>query len=296
MATFPYRIFVTVVEQESFARAAEQLYLTPPAVSHAVAKMEKEFGMTLFDRTHTGAKLTRDGRALLPYIRNILNAEERLNQEISMTKGVNAGTITIGTFNSVCVSWIPGIVSSFRVDHPGVDINIFQGGYSDVVEWLQGGACDLCFVTTTTKDEFEMVPLIQDRMMCVVPVDFQTRHEDYITPDELMEQTFIYQREGYDADTRTYLSDNGITGKSKHAIESDHSILAMVESGLGIGLLPELIVRNIAHGATTYPMEPAAYRIICIAWLKNRPLSIAAEKMKQHIMDYVHAVEEESLL
>jgi len=119
MSNFACRVFLAVVEQRSFVKAAQSMFLSPPAVSQAIAKLEHEYGLNLFVRDRNGAHLTSDGEKLLPSIRAVIDAEEHLSQQISQIKGLETGSVCIGTFNSVCVNWIPGIVKSFKKSTPG---------------------------------------------------------------------------------------------------------------------------------------------------------------------------------
>ncbi|MDO4741645.1 MAG: LysR family transcriptional regulator, partial [Eubacteriales bacterium] len=109
MTLLEYRIFHTVIEQGSFARAAQVLHLTPSAISHAVSSMEESCGFALFVRGKGGVSLTRSGEVLYPVIRQVLNADEALSQTVDELKGVQRGTVKIGAFNSVCMTWLPQI-------------------------------------------------------------------------------------------------------------------------------------------------------------------------------------------
>lgn len=287
MPYFDYNIFATVAEEESFIRAAEKLCLSPPAVSHAVAKMERECGLKLFYRDRKGAELTPDGKKLLPHVRAILQDEERLRQEISFARGLERGSICIGTFNSVCINWIPDIVNSFRKKFPNIAINISQGGYDDVLNWLQAGAADMSFVSQTIiDDDIEFTPLFRDRMMCVTHKKFQPRNLGYVTVDDMRDQIFVYQRDGYDAETNALLNHYALPVDSIFSVENDDAIVALVESGCGMSLMPELVLRKIVHGASVYPFEPPWFRTIGLAALKKRPLSAAAGEMHRHIQDF----------
>ena len=148
MTLLEYRIFHTVTQQGSFARAAQILHLTPSAISHAVSSMEEACGFALFVRGKGGVSLTRSGEALYPVIRQVLSADEALNQTVGELKGVQRGKVRIGAFNSVCVAWLPQLVTECRAKYPGVEIEIDQGTYDDVIEWIKTGVVDLGFLST----------------------------------------------------------------------------------------------------------------------------------------------------
>lgn len=105
MTLLAYQVFLAVVEQESFQKAAQVLNLTPSAISHAVASMETELGSALFIRSKQGVYLTNYGKELFPYIKNVQNSEEYLQQAVAQIGGMEKGVVRIGTFNSACVEW-----------------------------------------------------------------------------------------------------------------------------------------------------------------------------------------------
>lgn len=233
MTLLEYRIFHTVIAQGSFARAAQVLHLTPSAISHAVSSMEEACGFALFVRGKGGVSLTRNGEALYPMIRQVLNADEALGQTIDELKGMQRGTVRIGAFNSVCMTWLPELVTSFKKKFPGVEIEINQGTYDDVVQWLKTGVADIGFLSTHSARDLCVTPLYRDRMMCVVPKGFKTRNPGFITPEEMRQETFVIQGDATDADIQAFLAKYRLTVRASCRVNDDLSTIAMVESGFG---------------------------------------------------------------
>ena len=102
MTLFSYEIFDAVARQGSFNKAAQQLHLTPSAISHAIAVMEAELGFTLFNRGKNGVTMTSYGASLYPSIRAVLNSDEALQQSIARLNGLEKGKVKLGAFNSIC--------------------------------------------------------------------------------------------------------------------------------------------------------------------------------------------------
>lgn len=200
MSLSSYKIFKTVADQNSFQRAAEILHLTPSAISHSISSLERDLGFSLFIRNKTSIQLTSYGESLLPYIQSVLNSEEHLKQEISQLNGLEKGTVKLGAFNSVCTNWIPTIVSSFQKLYPNISIEVFQGNYNDVSNWIRNGLVDIGFLSTSSGTELHITPLYKDPLVCVVPKSFCPKNKDFITIDDIKGQNFVYQREGSDAD------------------------------------------------------------------------------------------------
>ena len=138
MTLFSYEIFDAVARQGSFNKAAQQLHLTPSAISHAIAVMEEELGFALFTRGKSGVTMTSYGASLYPAIRAVLNSDEALQQSIARLNGLEKGKVRLGTFSSVCTHLLPGILQSFKVQYPQIEVEVYQGTYDDVKEWPAG--------------------------------------------------------------------------------------------------------------------------------------------------------------
>lgn len=109
MSITKYQVFLSTVELGSLTKTAEALNLTQSGVSHAIASLEEEFGFLLLIRDRAGIRLTSNGERLLRYVRDILQANERLKQEVAAINGLETGTVRIGSFVSVSTQWLPPI-------------------------------------------------------------------------------------------------------------------------------------------------------------------------------------------
>ena len=152
MTLFSYEIFDAVARQGSFNKAAQQLHLTPSAISHAIAVMEAELGFTLFNRGKNGVTMTSYGASLYPSIRAVLNSDEALQQSIARLNGLEKGKVKLGAFNSVCAGLLPQILKSFMASYPQIEVEVYQGTYDDVKEWLRTGQVDLAFLISERID------------------------------------------------------------------------------------------------------------------------------------------------
>ena len=110
MTLLACQIFSTIAHEGSFARTAEQLHLTPSAISHAVSTMEAECGFPLLTRTKSGVTMTAAAENLLPAIQRLLASSESLDQSIAQINGMHKGVLRLGVFNSACVTWQPQLV------------------------------------------------------------------------------------------------------------------------------------------------------------------------------------------
>lgn len=286
MTLLAYQIFQTVVEQGSFQRAAEVLNLTPSAISHAISSAEKELGFPLFNRNKTGVTLTGYGENLQPYILTVLNSDAKLQQAILEFNGLTHGSIKIGTFSSVCNSFIPELVTSFSKLHPNIEIKIYQGTYDDVYSWIKTGVVDLGFLSESSCKDLTITPLYKDELLCIVPKSFRTKHKKYIGLEELMYENFVSQREGTDADIQNFFKKHNLTIHSSCHVADDLSTIAMVTAGLGICIMPRLVMQNIPYEVDMYSFNPAEFRTIGICFQNKNLMAPAVKSMYKHITKY----------
>lgn len=282
-----YEVFEAVVREKSFRKASVVLNMTPSAVSHAISGMEKEVGFALFVRGKQETVLTTHGELLLPYIRGVLKSQESLEQAVAQIQGLEKGSVKIGGFNSVCSTWMPEIVKRFQESFPCIQIEVYQGTYEDVWEWVKNGTIDVALISAAGADGVEFVPLYHDRLMCVVPKGFQTFYPDYITFEELKVYPFVTQWQSCDSDVKRFLKDHDIDLSTYcHAVD-DMSTIAMVESGMGICILPELLKKRVQAKVDWYPMEEDYYREIGYGVESFQTISPAVKKMIEVIENFV---------
>ena len=200
MTLFSYEIFDAVARQGSFNKAAQQLHLTPSAISHAIAVMEAELGFTLFNRGKNGVTMTSYGASLYPSIRAVLNSDEALQQSIARLNGLEKGKVKLGAFNSVCAGLLPQILKSFMASYPQIEVEVYQGTYDDVKEWLRTGQVDLAFLSATCREEFNLTELFREPLLCIVPQDWPEPPNGIMTPELMNGQSFVVQCDATDAE------------------------------------------------------------------------------------------------
>ena len=101
---------MTVVETGSLTRAAQAMGCTQSAVSHSIDSLEQELGFALLKRSRAGVHLTGEGERMIAAVRNLLNSAEQLNQTAASIRGLDSGTVRIGSFTSVAVHWLPPVL------------------------------------------------------------------------------------------------------------------------------------------------------------------------------------------
>lgn len=284
MTLLTYQVFKTVADIGSFHKAADILGLTPSAISHTISSMESELGFSVLTRSKTGISLTNYGEHLLPYVNAVLNSDESLKQVIAEFNGLKQGKVKIGVFSSVCTNWLPDILDSFSREYPGVQIEVFQGTYDDVSYWIKNGVVDLGFLSVSSAKDIPIEPLYRDPLLCVLPKGtYKPGSKDYIEIEEMRGHQFVTQRECTDADIQNFLKENSLSIQSNYHVVDDLSTIALVASGLGICLMPELVMNDIPYEVDCYPVRPAACRIIGLA-AQNLEFMAPAVRTMYHLI------------
>ena len=265
MDTKKYEVFEKIVELSSLSRAAEELGLTQSGVSHILASLEEEFGFPLLKRSRVGARLTPEGERLMPFVRDILRSQEQLDQTAAELRGLAAGTVRIGTFTSVAVHWLPGMLQEFGRLYPRVEFKLFNGDYHDVDRWLADGSVDVGFITLPTALRCECIPLREDPLLAVLPEDHPLAARTVCPVREVAAEPFITLLETSDSDSRRALEAAGVKPNVRFTTKDDYAIIAMVRQGLGVSIMPELLLEGQLDGVAVRPLSPPASRTLALA-------------------------------
>lgn len=290
MTILAYQVFYAVVKERSFQKAAESLNLTPSAISHTISSMEKELGFPLFVRSKQGVQLTGYGESLRPYILNVLQSEDSLQEAIAQMNGLEKGTVKIGAFNSICTTLLPQLIKSFREQHPSIEIEVYQGTYDDVLKWIKNGTVDLGFLSISSAGGLPIIPLFKDRLVSVMPKGTNVGGKEFVRMEDLRGKGFVSQRESTDADIQNLLKKYDVEVQSNCHVVDDQSTIAMVESGLGICIMPSLLMSTMRSDVDIYPIEPPEYRVIGICTKKEMIISPAVNSMREHIIKTLKAI------
>lgn len=286
MTLFSYEIFDAVARQGSFNKAAQQLHLTPSAISHAIAVMEEELGFALFNRGKTGVTMTSYGASLYPSIRAVLNSDEALKQSVARLNGLEKGKVKVAAFNSVCTCLLPGILKSFKAQYPQIEVEVYQGTYDDMKDWLRNGQTDIAFLSFGCREEFALTELFAEPLRCITPKGWPAPPDGIMTPELMNGQDFVVQGDATDAEMRQYLKKHKISTERRCHVLDDLSNLAMVEAGMGISIMPEMLLKTCTSEVDVYPLSPAENRVVGITSQRPGAMAPAVEQMFHHIVEY----------
>lgn len=260
-----YLAFVKTVECGSFTKAAEILSYSQSGVSRMINDLEKEWNVSLLERGKGGVKLTSDGLKLLPYAQNVCSEYLKLQMQVSELNGLHSGLIRIGTFSSVATHWLPKIIKKFQSDYPGIDYELLLGDYTEIENWILEGRVDCGFLRLPANAELETSFLEQDKLLAVLPVTHPLADCDRFPVNALCDYPFMLLEKGAKAEISEIFEKCGLTPKIHFTTWDDYAIMSMVESGLGISILPQLILQRIPYRIVTKELDVPAYRNIGLA-------------------------------
>ena len=287
MDTKKYEVLEKIVEKSSLTLAAEELGLTQSGVSHILSALEAEFGLPLLRRSRVGARLTPEGERLMPAIRAILRGEEQLQQTAAELRGLAAGTVRLATFTSVAVHWLPGMLREFQALYPRVEFKLFNGDYHDVDRWLSDGSADVGFITLPTPLKCECVPLREDRLLAVLPKGHPLAAEEICRVRDVAREPFISLLETSDDDARRALEAAEVKPNVRFTTKDDYAIIAMVEQGLGVSIMPELLLQGHRGGVAVRPLDPPASRMLALAVPAGDRAGPATRRFAEFVREWV---------
>lgn len=287
MSASKYEVFLKVAELGGLTRAAQSLGYTQSNISHVIHSLETEFGFPLFSRGRGGARLTPDGERVLPAVRGMIASAERLRQTVAAVRGLDAGMVRIGAFTSVAVHWLPGMIQSFARDYPKIEFGLSNGDYHDVAQWLNEGSIDLGFVTLPTSLDCRCVPLVEDRLMMVVPRDHRLADAPFFPLSELAGERYISLLENSDHDMRRVLAQANVQPNIRFVTKDDYAIIAMVENGLGVSIMPELLLRSRTANVRVLELESSPTRTIALAISDTAAESPCTSRFAEYVQQWV---------
>lgn len=283
MNILKYMAFIKTVEYGSFTKAAEVLNYSQSGISRMINDLEKEWKITLLERNRTGVKLTSDGSRLLPYAKSLCEEYQKLQMQVDDLHGVQSGIIRIGTFSSVATHWLPNIIKAFQKDYPGIDYELLLGDYTEIEEWIAEGRVDCGFLRLPTRPEFETIYLEQDNLLAILQENHPLAKCDKVPLADLCHEPFMLLEKGAKAEISEVFERNHLTPQVHFTTWDDYAIMSMVESGLGISILPQLILKRIPYHIVAKELDVPAYRHIALALRERKTASLAVKKFLEYL-------------
>lgn len=275
-----------VVELGSFTRAAEALGYTQSSVSQMVASLEQELGMKLLRRSRAGVRLTLEGEALYPFIARSILSYRAMQERANEIRGLETGVIRVGTISSVTCHWMPQLIRGFQQLYPRVQFLFHQGDYSSIQAWIKNGAVDFGFVTPPAVTDLQTVTIREGEMLAVLPQDHPLAGGTSIRLEEIVGEPYILMEEGCYSEPVNAFHAAGLEPNIKYTIHDDYAIMTMVEAGLGVSILAELMLRRTNYRIACLPIDPPVRRTLAASYKDWDSLPIASKRFIEYLISH----------
>lgn len=254
-------ILMTAVDLGSFSKAAEVVGYTQSGLTHLVDSLEREIGLTLVQRGHSGVSLTKDGEALMPAIREFLRANARLENQISAITEKSAQTIRVAAYASIAMRWMPEILYRFRRVCPHIDVDLRTVDHElEPFELLEAWRTDVIFAARQSGFACDWTPLHNDAMYAILPADYPTDGRETFPITEYEGRDFLMPYGRFDIDVGAAFRKYGVRPVIRPCHVDDETVIRMVGKGLGLSMMAEMMLRGRTAGVQVVPISPATGR------------------------------------
>lgn len=248
-----------------------------------ISDLEKEWDVILLERNRSGIHLTSAGTELMPYARSLCAEFEKLQKKVEDLHGLKSGIIRIGTFSSVATHWLPKIIKAFQTDYPQIEYELLLGDYTEIEKWIIERRVDFGFLRLPTLSQFETLFLAQDELMTVLPENHPLADRDVFPMDALCRDPFLLLEKDKNIVVSDIFKNNHLKPDIRFTTWDDYAIMSMVEAGLGISILPNLVLQKIPYHIVIKRLEIPTYRKIGLAMLDKKSISAATKEFLKYL-------------
>ncbi|MGI6051596.1 MAG: LysR family transcriptional regulator [Bilifractor sp.] len=267
------REFSTLAETMNFWEASEQLYMNESTLSKHIRAMERELGVQLFDRNTRNVRLTRYGKVLLPYAREISRLEIRYQAELGAAARSEHGTVTVGCIPAIPQYGITDFLLGFRTMYPQYDVCLLEADSHDLPRLLRERRCDIAILRESgSEPDLVAEPFIRDYLTAVFPAGHPLAEKESISAAELRDEriatlpaeTYIYDR---------ILGACAAAGVTPNIVFTSHHIDAILDMVVKGGCTALLMDRHVPSAENNTP-----YRAVRIVPLVTTEILICRRK------------------
>lgn len=283
--------FVAVAEARHFTQAAERMRVAQPSLSKQIKALEAELGASLFSRARGNVTLTPAGEALLPLARRMLADAETARSEVGELVGLRRGRVRLGATPSLCAGLLADALARFHHAYPGIELFVEEGGSRDLVRTLARGQLDLALIIMPLhSDDPALVTeeILRENLVVASPSNDHAR-KPYARIEELRRRPMVMFRRGYDLREATLSACRQAGFEPMFAVEGGEmdAVLRFVEAGLGVALVPSMVLDGRPGLAGTPLAPPGLRRTIAIAHRKDVEPTRAAQAFRATLLRFL---------
>ncbi|MBW6434134.1 LysR family transcriptional regulator [Actinoplanes hulinensis] len=291
------RYFVAVAEFRHFTQAADELGVSQPTLSKQIHTLEMSLGAPLFERIRGGVTLTVAGKTLLPLAQRMIADADAARDAVADIVGLRRGEVRLGATPSLCSSLLPVVLRGYRAEHPGIRLHVTEGSSQDLIADLLAHTLDLALIVLPEQGAdpaLETVEVLRESLVVASvasgPAPTVARQLDLT---ELRHTPMVMFRDGYDIRDVTLQACERAGFTPKFAVEGGEmdAVLAFVEAGLGVALVPSMVLANRPLLRATPLAPPGMRRTIALAQRRAAILPHAAAALREAVIEHIAAGE-----
>jgi DNA-binding transcriptional LysR family regulator len=289
------RYFIAVAETRHFTQAADELGVSQPTLSKQIHTLESSLGAPLFERIRGGVTLTVAGETLLPLAQRMIADADAARDAVADIVGLRRGEIRLGATPSLCSSLVPAVLRAYRANHPGIRLHVTEGSSQDMIADLLAHTLDLALIVQPehgVDPALETAELLRESLVVASvatgPPPTVARQLDLI---ELRHTPMVMFRDGYDIRDVTLQACERAGFTPRFAVEGGEmdAVLAFVEAGLGVALVPSMVLTNRPLLRATPLAPPGMRRTIALAQRRGAIMSHAAAALREVVIEHCAA-------
>jgi DNA-binding transcriptional LysR family regulator len=242
LESFRLKVFRTVAEHLNFRKAAEQLFLTQPAITLQIKALENDLGARLFDRSANRVTLTAQGKTLLRYANKIASLAAEAQQKLDSADGQFSGELSLGVSTTIAQYVLPRLIGAFLHEHPRVQLCLHSGNTEEVVQLVLAEKVSIGLIEGPARDRgIHIEPFMRDELVLIAPPASDSLHA---SPQQLLSCNLLMREQGSGSRrvVETALDKAGLNLNNFRAVmnlDSTEAIKSAVEAGLGIGFVSQ---------------------------------------------------------
>ncbi len=287
------RYFVRLAETRHYTKAAEQLYISQPSLSHAISQLEHELGVPLFEKNGRNVALTQYGEEFLEQVRQSL---EILDESVDYLHHIAAGNgvVRLGLLRTLGIEYVPTLAASFKRQNVGknIDFTFFTGVTSDIMYKLQQHELDIVLSSKAPEVfKFDSVPVKKQDLVLIVPPNHRLAAQHTAELAQVLDEPFIQYAHG--SGLRHVINDMfaqiNASPKVAYEIQEDQVIAGLVAQGFGVSIVPymEMLLRlNVKILQISHPVPNRMFYLVTDPTVT---LSPAAEEFKRFVLSQSEA-------
>ncbi|WP_430535089.1 LysR family transcriptional regulator [Listeria rocourtiae] len=286
------KYFMEVARVEHMTQASENLHVAQSAVSRQITKLEEELGIKLFDRIGRNMQLTAVGQDFLRQAKIGLQELQKAQAIVEEYADPTIGEIRVGLPNSIATKVLPAVISAFREKYPNITYRFMEGSNRDLRQMLVTGALDVTFLSPVPEEDDEMMPhrFFDEKLKLIVPSEHRLAEKHSVSLVDLADEKFILYPQDFDLfhlveDTARM---KGLELETIFQSRDFHTIQGLVGAGLGISILPEMILDGAIFKETRSIalMDQELRRSVGIITTKKRNMSPSETLFRDFLLGY----------